>query len=59
MTKDTQPENEKATQRMKDLLAVSLLSDIKALNKTEQKKLQKYDNLYVTIRQASQEAERA
>ena len=57
LTKDMQPENEKATQRMNDLLAVSLLSDIKALNKTEQKKLQKYDNLYDRLRKKQNELE--
>ena len=42
-TADTEVDKAK---RMKEILGVALLSDVKSLNKTEQKKLQKYDNLY-------------
>ena len=43
--------------RMKEILGVALLSDVKSLNKTEQKKLQKYDNLYDRLRKKLGELE--
>lgn len=42
---------------MQDLIGVSLLTDVKSLNKTEQKKLQKYDNLYDRLRKKLGELE--
>jgi len=53
-TADTEVDKAK---RMKEILGVALLSDVKSLNKTEQKKLQKYDNLYDRLRKKLGELE--
>jgi hypothetical protein len=42
---------------MRELIGVSLLTDIASLNKNEQKKLQKYDNLYDRLRKKKNELE--
>ena len=53
-TADTEVDKAK---RMKEILGVALLSDVKSLNKTEQKELQKYDNLYDRLRKKLGELE--
>lgn len=42
---------------MKELLGVSLLTDLTSFNKTEEKKLQKYNNLYDRLRKKQNELE--
>ena len=42
---------------MKEIIGISLLTDLTSLNLTEQKKLQKYDNLYDRLRKKKNELE--